>query len=356
MNTKELRVLDLFSGIGGFSHGLTGVGEVVAYCDSDPRCRDVLRRNLTSKRDSKCKIYDDVRTLPIDELSLMSPTCITAGFPCQDITCMRPGLGIHGPRSRLFFEIPKLIQRLPSIQHVMLENSPCIKLRGLSYVLRELRKLGFNDIAFGYFSAEEIGALHVRRRWFCLATRCAEQLPQLKTLSTALEYNWRSEPFTRTVTKPNDVELYKNLITRCQMLGNSVVPQVVTLAYKRLTDVMLKSTKIPAQIDGCRESDVIWYNKRLFMKPVMNVAAAKSKLVIRMHDTIGHNYIYHRWATPTFKIWLPYKTLTKRAAGILINQLVYDAKTLCRDANACIANPRFIEHMMGYPKDWTKWY
>ena len=44
----KLRLLDLFSGIGGFSLGLerSGYFETVAFCEIDPFCRKVLANRL----------------------------------------------------------------------------------------------------------------------------------------------------------------------------------------------------------------------------------------------------------------------------------------------------------------------
>lgn len=55
---RKLRVLDLFSGIGGFSLGLerTGGFETVAFCEIDPFCRRVLAKHWPG-----IPIYGDVR-------------------------------------------------------------------------------------------------------------------------------------------------------------------------------------------------------------------------------------------------------------------------------------------------------
>lgn len=60
-----MRVLDLFSGIGGFSLGLKMAGgfETVQFCEIDPWCRQVLAKNFPG-----VPIHDDIRTLSSDAL------------------------------------------------------------------------------------------------------------------------------------------------------------------------------------------------------------------------------------------------------------------------------------------------
>lgn len=73
---EKLKVLDLFSGIGGFSLGLerTGGFETVAFCEIDPFCQKVLKKHWPD-----VPIYNDVRTLEYDG----AVDVITGGFPCQ---------------------------------------------------------------------------------------------------------------------------------------------------------------------------------------------------------------------------------------------------------------------------------
>ena len=77
-----MKVLDLFSGIGGFSLGLERAGmETVAFCEIEEYPRQVL-----AKRFPGPKIYRDVKELTSDQCTADGITgieCITAGFPCQ---------------------------------------------------------------------------------------------------------------------------------------------------------------------------------------------------------------------------------------------------------------------------------
>src|SRR6185437_193636 len=104
----RLKVLDLFSGIGGFSLGLerTGGFETVAFCEIDPFCRRVLAKHWAEVRR-----YDDIRNLCADRLAADGVSGINAicgGFPCQDVSYAGLGAGLAGERSGLFFEYARL--------------------------------------------------------------------------------------------------------------------------------------------------------------------------------------------------------------------------------------------------------
>tara|TARA_R110002049_G_scaffold294663_1_gene481406 strand:- start:153 stop:1244 length:1092 start_codon:yes stop_codon:yes gene_type:complete len=74
---NKLKLLDLFSGIGGFSYGLeqTQGFETIAFCEKDEFCQKVLRKHWND-----IKIYDDIRHIKGSEIKA---DIVTGGFPCQ---------------------------------------------------------------------------------------------------------------------------------------------------------------------------------------------------------------------------------------------------------------------------------
>jgi DNA (cytosine-5)-methyltransferase 1 len=78
-----LKVLDLFSGIGGFSLGLerTGGFETVAFCEIEDYPRRVLAKHWPN-----VPIYEDVKELTYERLEadgLGGIDIIVGGYPCQ---------------------------------------------------------------------------------------------------------------------------------------------------------------------------------------------------------------------------------------------------------------------------------
>ena len=73
-----MKVLDLFSGIGGFSLGLERAGmETVAFCEIDPYCRKILEKHWPT-----VPIHSNVKNLNGEKYE-GEVDLICGGFPCQ---------------------------------------------------------------------------------------------------------------------------------------------------------------------------------------------------------------------------------------------------------------------------------
>ena len=159
------KVLDIFSGIGGFSLGLerTGGFKTTAFCEIDPFCRKVLAKHWP-----KVPCYEDVRTLTADALSRdgIAVDVICGGFPCQDVSYAGRRAGLGDTRSGLWSEYARLVGELRP-RFVIVENTPGLLSLGMGHVLGDLAALGL-DAEWHSISAAGIGAPHIRDRvWIC---------------------------------------------------------------------------------------------------------------------------------------------------------------------------------------------
>ena len=89
-----MRVLDLFSGIGGFAYAghLLGGFTTIDFVELDSYCQQVLRKNFPN-----VPIHDDINTFDTS-FRFGDYDLITAGFPCQDLSSAgkQAGLGEGG--------------------------------------------------------------------------------------------------------------------------------------------------------------------------------------------------------------------------------------------------------------------
>lgn len=163
---NNLRVLDLFSGLGGFSLGLerTGGFETVAFCEIEEFPRRVLAKNWPG-----VPCYHDVRELTADTLRRdgIAVDVICGGFPCQDISSAGKRAGIHGERSGLWFEFDRIIGEIRP-QFVIVENVGQLANRGLLEVLGGLASRGY-DAEWAPIPAAFAGAPHWRERLWIIA-------------------------------------------------------------------------------------------------------------------------------------------------------------------------------------------
>jgi len=169
--SNKFKLLDLFSGIGGFSLGLerSGYFETVAFCEIDPFCRRVLKKHWP-----EVPQYDDVKTLTADRLAAdgIAVDAICGGFPCQDISTAGKQAGIgEGTRSGLYSEVIRLAGELqPKV--IILENVAALLSgengRWFGRVLGDLAALGY-DAEWHCIPASALGAPHRRDRVWVIA-------------------------------------------------------------------------------------------------------------------------------------------------------------------------------------------
>ena len=115
--TKPLKVLDCFSGIGGFALAesfFEGQFETKQFVEINPYCQQVLSKNFKG-----VPIHEDIKTFTAPRGSF---DLCTFGFPCQDISIggQQKGIG-EGTRSGLFYECIRLLREIQP-QFAIFEN------------------------------------------------------------------------------------------------------------------------------------------------------------------------------------------------------------------------------------------
>jgi DNA (cytosine-5)-methyltransferase 1 len=241
-----LKLLDTFSGIGGFSFAaerLVGGFETVQFVEWNPYCQKILNQHWPSVH-----IHGDIQTFYPQPFSA---DVICGGFPCQDISVAGRQAGIKvGTRSGLFYELIRII-RLVRPRYVVLENVAAIVTNGLGVVLGELAEAGF-DCEWSCIRASDLGACHRRDRWWLVAYPNSsgpqgfggksqlrktgeKKSPCWNSRYTMLNPEWRSYVSKPLLFRGDDG--LSNRVDRIRALGNSVVPQVAAVPLQRVIDL-----------------------------------------------------------------------------------------------------------------------
>jgi len=159
MNQRKLKVLDLFSGIGGFALGLdsTGIFETVKFVEKDKYCQKVLQKNFPN-----ISIEEDIKNVEGKE---GDADVVVGGFPCQPMSVAGKRKGTDDDRY-LWPEMFRLIREIKP-QFVIGENVQGIINIQDGMVLRQvqddLEGEGFEVQCF-LIPASGIGAWHQRYR------------------------------------------------------------------------------------------------------------------------------------------------------------------------------------------------
>ena len=169
---KKYKILDLFSGLGGFSLGLerTGHFETVAFCDNNQYSKLILDKHWKG-----VKIYDDVREISKEKFKedgIEFPDIITGGFPCQPFSVAGKQKGTSDDR-HLWPEMFRIIKAFKP-RYVIGEN-----VRGIiniqdgvvfETVCTDLESEGYEVQPF-IIPAAGVGAPHRRERVWIIANR-----------------------------------------------------------------------------------------------------------------------------------------------------------------------------------------
>lgn len=172
-----MKVLSLFSGVGGFDMGLENAGmETVFQCEWDKHANSILHKHWPD-----VPKWDDVSTLTGKHILAHAPVVdvVAWGSPCQDLSVAGKRAGLEGGRSGLFHEGIRIIKEL---QEETNGQYPRISIwenvvgalnsnRGADFgvILDEMAQAGAVAIEWSVLDAQYFGVPQRRRRVFVIA-------------------------------------------------------------------------------------------------------------------------------------------------------------------------------------------
>ena len=253
------RSVDLFSGVGGIGHALSCWGvEPLLYCDINPFAQAVLRARMADGRLHAAPVLPDVRDTEaiLAAVGGRQVDVLVASSSCVGFSCAGGGRGLRHPETALFGETVALMRRLrpplaffENVSHVLSSDGG----RDFGVIVDDLSEAGY-DLAWTVLAASDVGALHVRKRWFALAVRregdVGRELAKRMATATAelpAPYEWsRAAAPVELLPRPDAATLgaagarawTRRRNSRVAALGNSVVPDAVRAAFRHLVRVM----------------------------------------------------------------------------------------------------------------------
>lgn len=166
-NTGGLNELALFAGAGGGILGSHLLGwNTICAVERDAYAAQVLAQRQNDGILKPFPIWSDITTFDGKPWNGIIDV-ISGGFPCQDISSAGKGAGIDGDRSGLWAEMARIIGEVRP-RFVFVENSPMLVSRGLTRVISDLAKMGY-DAHWARLSASNFGAPHQRDRIWIVA-------------------------------------------------------------------------------------------------------------------------------------------------------------------------------------------
>ena len=154
-----LKLLDLFSGIGGFSLGLESTGgfETIAFVEKDDFCQKVLKKHWPN-----ITIEGDIRNVKGDKYEA---DVVTGGFPCQPFSVAGKRKGTDDDRY-LWDETIRVVRECKPRWFIGENVEGLININNgvvLRQVQTDLEKEGF-EVQCLIIPASGIGAWHQRKR------------------------------------------------------------------------------------------------------------------------------------------------------------------------------------------------
>ena len=240
----KLKLLDLFSGIGGFSLGLesTGYFETIAFVEKDKFCQQVLKKNFKD-----IPIESEVRDVKGDRYAA---DIVCGGFPCQPFSVAGKRKGTDDDRY-LWDETIRIVRECKPRWFIGENVEGIINIQEgmvLRQVCDDLEKEGF-EVQCVVIPASGIGAWHQRKRVWIIGCN-------VSNTNTGFSIGENQEIQTRGNTIDSSSKDVSNTIGKLSD-GCSSTTRVSTTELKRLdSNEKENRNEVRSKAERCSEQTI----------------------------------------------------------------------------------------------------
>ena len=381
-------MLDLFSGIGGNSYAFHSFAETIMYCEISADATAILNSVMQKKYIDTAPVFGDVTKLSASNQLLDGKIeMISASWPCQGNSSAGLRKGMDDHRSGLIRDVFRLIDECgknvsklqPDI--IFLENVTGVQKTGsIDYIEQECAKIDY-ECTWTMLSASDIGFQHERERFYCVAVKNTPEATQ--SLLFALQTSETSDStHLRTFSLPAPARMIRTMdgtsvsnTKRLTALGNSVVPFGVKTGFERLARRILLTrghaptttvplyqipTYLPLVLDPTSYERHKWHfthgkcagmltEEQLQKGDIPQMFHKNARQTAQIHQKPIEKKL---WFTPRSGNSGACHVLTTRSAHDLGTQLRFEKDTP-DEVRGGATNAQFVEHLMGFPTDFT---
>jgi len=352
-----MKVLSLFSGVGGFDLGLERAGmKTVFQCELDPHANKVLEQHWPD-----VPRWGDISTLTGAHVLQHAPVIdvVAWGSPCQDLSLAGKRAGLAGNRSMLFYEAVRIIKEIREITN---GKYPRISIwenvagalsssdgADFGQVLYEMDEAGACFSEWRLLDAQYFGVPQRRRRVFLVsvfdpatAARCPDPLLSLRQ---GVQWNPATSTTTRQDTPGRAIEGVTGRGHRMRGFGDyaddDTASAIKARDYKDATDLIVDN---PILIDRAAFNQGVnaQYNTHISDDPVVPSLVARGPHAVASYgfdSTFGSSAQVYEEQSPPVKVG--------SGIGIASPPAVVTRMVVRR------LTPVECERLMGWPDNWT---
>ena len=275
VNITEFRILDLFSGAGGFSYGIEKNPhfKTLLALDFNADALSTFKHNMPETEIVLGDITDSkIKNVIISKSKNCNINMIIGGPPCQGFSLKGKKLGLDDPRNYLFREYLSIVEKLnPEV--FIIENVKALLSTSAGWfknqILEKINQLGY-FVDYGVLTASDFGVPQLRQRAVFICSKSQKiSLPkptvsELVTVRNAISdlayLNSGEGSIEQSYTTEANSEYQKKMRIGSEKLYNHKASRHAQIAIKKLEMIPPECGKehLPKELLGNQKFSGTW--------------------------------------------------------------------------------------------------